>query len=105
MTEEECRGAGVCLGFCDAENFLEAQMNATQYEDYPLGCFLHTKVGTDRQCVHYNPLPAGWTAPTDAEWQALAWTTPDPVKKEHFPRTSILLGTPICSVGGVTTLR
>jgi hypothetical protein len=102
MTEDECRGASICLGYCDAEEFLVAQTNATEYNDYPLGCFLATKEGSDQQCVHFNKLPAGTTNPTADEWVALDTIGSTGLK---FPSESTLKGTPICAVGGTTEIR
>jgi len=51
MNENNCSEADVCLGYCEGGDFVEGVANASQYNEYPEGCFIHKVQG----CVYFNP--------------------------------------------------
>jgi len=75
MHEDACQEAGVCLGYCSGTEFREAVQNASKFEEFPLGCFIHAKLG----CVFFNAPQTNRT---------------DPPKQPQ--------GTPICNVSKTT---
>jgi len=73
--EDACQEAATCLGYCEGTEFREAIQNASMYDEFPLGCFIHEQQG----CVFYNPPQAAGTA---------------------LPKSPV--GVPICNVSSVT---
>lgn len=55
MNEDTCMKAGVCLGYCEGQEFRKGMFNASRYDEFPLGCFIHEEQG----CVFFNPKPKG----------------------------------------------
>lgn len=55
MDEATCHEAGICIGFCDGSEFRMATHNASTYDEFPLGCFIHADLG----CVFFNPRQDG----------------------------------------------
>jgi hypothetical protein len=75
MHEDACQEAGVCLGFCSGTEFRKAVQNASKFEEFPLGCFIHAEL----DCVFFN--------------------APQPNRTEPPKRPQ---GTPICNVSKTT---
>jgi len=65
--EDTCLKAANCMGHCTDTEFKVTELDASEYDNYPIGCFIHnpSSENLNNPCIAFNPPKLDVNAPSN----------------------------------------